>query len=126
MTEYLSSQYDLQDATLVSVYDETPLWSALVGTLLLEHVPLTANVRLKDVASGTGFPLLELAQRLGPTCRATGIDIWKPACERARQKVKTLGIANVTIVEADAAAVPFGDGEFNLIVSNLGINNFEN
>jgi ubiquinone/menaquinone biosynthesis C-methylase UbiE len=122
MGSYPRRPYEFDGVEFVSVYDELPLWSAMVGRILLEQIPLFENARLLDV--GTGFPLLELAGRLGPSCRAWGIDPWKPACERAREKIKVHGIANVQIVEGDAAAMPFEDGQFNLIVSNVGINNF--
>ena len=41
---------------------------------LLKHVPLGRNLRVLDVGCSTGFPLLELAQRLGPTCAVVGLD----------------------------------------------------
>lgn len=126
MSDHPSRPYDFSDAEFVSAYDELPLWSALIGGVLLDHVPLRPDARVLDVGTGTGFPLIELAARLGPTCRACGIDRWKPACERARQKIRLHGIENVEIIDGDAAAMPFADERFNLIVSNNGINNFEN
>jgi SAM-dependent methyltransferase len=77
-----------------------------------------------DAGSGTGFPLIELAQRLGSSCRVIGIDPWLAALRRAQMKTETLSIGNAHIVNGDAATLPFPDGQFNLIVSNLGINNF--
>lgn len=117
--------FDIGSAEFVAVYDELPLWSSLAGKLLLDHVPLRKDTRLLDVGCGTGFPLVELAQRLGPSCRAVGIDPWSAATARARQKARVLGIGNVIVVDGDAAAMPFDDDTFSLIVSNLGINNFE-
>jgi arsenite methyltransferase len=125
MTEYLSRQFDLSDARLVSAYDELPLWSAMAGLLLLEHVPLRPNVRALDVGCGTGFPLLDLSQRLGPGSFVIGLDPWKAALDRANEKARPLGIANVQTVASDAAAMPFEDAQFDLIVSNLGVNNFD-
>jgi arsenite methyltransferase len=126
MIPFPHRRYEFDDAEFASVYDEVPLWSAAVGKLLLENVPLSKNTRLLDVGTGTGFPLLELAGRLGPSCRAWGLDPWKPACDRAREKIRVHGINHVQIVDGDAAAMPFKNKQFNLIVSNLGINNFPN
>jgi ubiquinone/menaquinone biosynthesis C-methylase UbiE len=123
-TSYLDFSADLGDAAAVSAYDQAPLWSAMFGLLLLEHVPLRAGARILDVGCGTGFPLLELTQRGGPASIAVGVDLWREALARAGQKRRTLGLRNVALVHGDAAAMPFADAAFELIVSNLGINNF--
>ena len=44
--------------------------------------------------------------------------------ERARRKVGLHGLANVDIVKADVTSIPFRDAHFDLVVSNIGINNF--
>ena len=125
MSEYLDDTYDVADPEFVSVYDELPLWSAMFGLMLLEHLPLRPNVKVLDVGCGTGFPTLELAGRLGPSCQVYAIDPWKPALARAERKLDVLKIPNVRLFAGDAAAMPFARDEFDLIVSNLGINNFD-
>ena len=124
MTEYLDHTYDVTDPDFVSVYDELPLWSAMFGLVLLDHVELRPNINVLDVGCGTGFPALELAGRLGPSCVVYGLDLWKPAVDRARRKADILRIPNVRLIEGDAASMPFDDERFDLVVSNLGINNF--
>ena len=82
MTSYLDFEIDFSSEAMVAAYDELPLWSAMFGLLLLEHVPL-ANVRhALDVGCGTGFPLIELAERLGPGAIVHGIDPWKAGLAR--------------------------------------------
>jgi SAM-dependent methyltransferase len=66
MTDYLDHRFD-DSAAFAAHYDELPLWSAPFGQLLLEHVPFRRGMRVVDLACGTGFPLFELAQRLGAT-----------------------------------------------------------
>ncbi len=124
MGDDLASRIDLHDPETVSAYDELPLWSAMFGLLLLRRLPLRPDLRVLDVGPGTGFPLLELAQRLGTTCEVHGIDPWIAALARARRKARTRAVRNVTLSAGDAAALPYSDGQFDLIVSNLGINNF--
>jgi arsenite methyltransferase len=124
--DYLAHRLDWREAQFPLFYDELPLWSAMAGLILLEHVPLRPNARLLDVGCGTGFPLLELAERLGPTCRAVGLDPWAHAIDRARMKIEYCGICNVTLIHADAANMPLEESSFDLIVSNLGLNNFDN
>jgi arsenite methyltransferase len=120
---YLSFRADLDDPALVSAYDDLPLWSAMAGLLLLEHVPLSPGVVALDVGCGTGFPAIELAERLGPSARVHGIDPWQPALERARAKAAARGVAQVAFDRGDAGRMPYADAHFDLIVSNLGLNN---
>lgn len=124
LTPYLSYAADFTDPAIVSAYDQLPLWSSMFGLMLFEHVRLQPGAVILDVGCGTGFPLLELAQRCGPTCRAYGLDPWTEALSRADAKRRAYQISNVALVNADAAAIPFADGSFDLVVSNVGINNF--
>ncbi|GGF03735.1 hypothetical protein GCM10011611_06490 [Aliidongia dinghuensis] len=119
-----SADIDLADPAVVDAYDELPLWSALAGQLLLRHVPLAPRLVALDLGSGTGFPATELAERLGPGSMVCGLDPWAEALGRARRKARIRGVAQVTFVRGDGAALPFADGSFDLIVSNLGVNNF--
>lgn len=113
----------LPDHRITHEYDELPLWSAPFGLMLLEFIDLRATAVL-DIGCGTGFPALELAERLGPTAHVDGIDIWDEALERARFKAERWGVRNVTFTKANASSLPFDDARFDLIVSNLGLNNF--
>jgi ubiquinone/menaquinone biosynthesis C-methylase UbiE len=120
----LNSAVDL--STSASMFDEVSLWSSRFGALLFEHLELRDDLDILDVGCGTGFPLIELAAVHGEGCRVTGVDVWKDALERAKVKIAWLGMTNVTVVEGDAAKLPFDDDSFDLIVSNLGVNNFDN
>jgi ubiquinone/menaquinone biosynthesis C-methylase UbiE len=125
VTDYLDDTYDVADPDFVSVYDDLPLWSARFGLALLDHVPLRPNVTVLDVGPGTGFPALELAGRLGPSCLVCAVDPWQSAVVRAARKARIRNVPNVRLVVGDAAHMPFDDERFDLIVSNLGINNFD-
>lgn len=122
---YLNYSFDWTQPSLVNAYDDMPLWSAMFGQFLLEYVPLQPGIRALDIACGTGFPLIELAQRLGPSSRVAGIDIWEAALKRALVKARALGVLSASITNGDAANLPYADRTFDLIVSNLGINNFD-
>lgn len=116
-------RFDAENERDVALYDELPLWSSLAGQLLLDHVPLGAR-RALDLGCGTGFPLLELAERLGPGASVTGLDPWLVALRRARLKRDAWPVPGATMVGGDGAALPFRAATFDLVVSNLGINNF--
>lgn len=115
--------FDPASEAHVALVDEMPLWSALAGSLLLDIVPMTAR-RLLDLGCGTGFPLFELAERLGEQALAVGLDPWRPALTRAMAKRDTWPVPHVGLVCGDGSAMPFRDGSFDLVVSNLGVNNF--
>lgn len=125
MTDYLSHHFDRDAFDLVSVTDELPLWSAPFGMRLLDTIHLQPNLKVLDIGCGMGFPLVEVAERLGPSCKVYGIDPWKRAVERVRLKLKTYAITNVEVSTHAAEAMPFDDEYFDLLVSNNGINNVQ-
>jgi len=114
---------DLDDPRVAEAYEDLPLWSAPFGLALLEAVRLAPGLRALDVGCGAGFPLLELAERLAPTGRAVGVDPWRHALARAARKAALRGASNAWAIAGVAEALPFGDGTFDLVVSNNGLNN---
>ncbi|TDU88490.1 methyltransferase family protein [Kribbella voronezhensis] len=106
-------------------YDELPLWSAPFGQLILEHVPLRRGQTIVDLGAGTGFLTVELAQR-SAAARVIAVDPWAEAMEVLRRKVDYLGLTNVELVTADASALDLPDSSVDVVVSNLGVNNFDN
>jgi len=123
MDNYLKTNYDLNDNETVSVIDELPLWSAPFGLRLLDKINYRKNISALDIGSGLGFPLLEVAMRLGNTCKVYGIDPWEAAVERIKTKVRVYGITNVEIITGVAEKIPLPDNFVDLIFSNNGLNN---
>ncbi len=126
MTDYLKHSFDWANSHVNWIYDDMPQWSAMCGFVLLKHLPLGQNLRVLDLGCGDGFPALEVAQRLGASSRVIGLDPWSGAIQKARQKAEIMGIPNVEFMEGDAGSLPFEDQSFDLIVSNLLINNLSN
>jgi arsenite methyltransferase len=123
--DFLSFEPDFNSPQVIAAYDEVALWSAMFGLLLLEEVPLANVTSVLDVGCGTGFPLIELAERLGGRAHVHGIDPWSGGLKRAAEKIAIRGTRNVTLHEGSASSMPFADATFDLIVSNLGVNNFD-
>jgi len=126
MTHFLEYNTDLSGPGIASAFDQLSVWSSRFGALLLDHIPLAPNLNILDLACGAGFPLFELAQIYGHSCRIVGVDLWKEALVRARLKLDFQPFPNVRLLEANGARLPFTEAKFDLVVSNLGINNFEN
>jgi arsenite methyltransferase len=123
MDNYLKTNYDLNDKETVSVIDELPLWSAPFGIKLLDKIKYRKNITALDIGSGLGFPLLEVAMRLGATCKLYGIDPWETAVERTKTKINVYGIKNVELINGVAEKIPLPDNSLDLIFSNNGLNN---
>jgi SAM-dependent methyltransferase len=121
----LESHYNIDDVDIVSAIDDLPLWSAPFGLKLLDMVRLRRNIRALDIGCGLGFPAIELAGRLGATCKVYGIDPWTRAIERARAKIRAWGLDNIEIIEGKAELLSFADAYFDLVVSNNGTNNVD-
>ncbi|MCB9438590.1 MAG: methyltransferase domain-containing protein [Anaerolineales bacterium] len=122
MLDYLTQP--IPEEAIPTIFDETPLWGARFGQLILDYLELQPNLTAIDLGCATGFPLLELAHVHGPSCQFVGIDIWGAALRRAVHKQQVYGLQQVLLVQADGIAIPLANQSVDLIVSSLGINNF--
>jgi arsenite methyltransferase len=104
-------------------YDDLPLWSAPFGLTLLDAVKLTHPLNVLDIGSGGGFPMLELAERLGASCTVYGVDPSPDAGKMIRMKGRLKEIKNVKMIKCGAEKLPFENDFFGLIISNNGLNN---
>jgi cyclopropane fatty-acyl-phospholipid synthase-like methyltransferase len=89
-----------------------PLWQLEDLTSTMD---LRAGDRVLDLGSGRGATSVFLAREFGSI--VTAADLWVPV-EEATATFHAAGLADqVTAVQADARALPFGDEEFDAIVS---------
>jgi Methylase involved in ubiquinone/menaquinone biosynthesis len=121
MKKYLSNDFDFTE--YVNVSDECSIWSAPFGLKLLDYIDYKQNISALDIGFGTGFPLTEIALRLGESSTVYGIDPWSDAIVRAKKKIEYYRITNIKIFEGVAESIPLKDNYVDLIVSNNGINN---
>ena len=121
MKKYLSNDFDL--SRYVSVSDECSIWSAPFGLKLLDYIDYKQNISAIDIGFGTGFPLTEIALRLGESSTVYGIDPWTDAIKIANKKIEYYRLTNIKIFEGVAESIPLKDKSVDLIVSNNGINN---
>ena len=95
-----------------------PLEAITTGTAaqLVKHASITAGQRVLDVGCGTGVVAITAARK---GARVTGLDLTPELLERARENAR---IAQVDVEwhEGDAEQLPFGDGAFDVVVSQFG------
>lgn len=107
------------------LFDELPLWSAPFGLWILDRVPLAPRQTVLDIGAGTGFLAIELAERCGAGCTVIAVDPWAGAMQRLRRKVAQRQLGRIRLCEQDAATLDLPEASVDVIVSNLGINNFD-
>jgi cyclopropane fatty-acyl-phospholipid synthase-like methyltransferase len=89
-----------------------PLWQLEDLTTTMD---LQVGDRVLDLGSGRGATSVFLAREFGSI--VTAADLWVPAAE-ATATFREAGVADqVTAVQADARTLPFGEEEFDAIVS---------
>ncbi len=115
--------YNLNNDLFVSAYDCCPFWSAKFGYTLLNAVDYRERMTVLDIGTGTGFPAIELAERLGPSSFVYAVDIWQAAIKRAELKAEQLEVKNIKFFELSVLDMPFAENTFDLITSNNCINN---
>lgn len=125
MTLYLKTDLNFDDPDFLSALDDMSFWAAPFGIKLLQLIHYNKNIQALDIGFGSGFPLVELAMRLGPTCKVFGIDPWKAAHDRTKFKLNYTGVQHAELIEGVAECMPFASDAFDLIVSNNGLNNVQ-
>jgi SAM-dependent methyltransferase len=88
--------------------------------LLVESSEVTARETALDVACGPGLVVREFAPAAS---HVTGIDLTPAMIARAREVV--LGLSNVTLDTGDVNALPYSDGEFDVVVSRYAFHHFQ-
>jgi SAM-dependent methyltransferase len=87
------------------------------GPELVEACRISAGQRVLDVAAGTGNVAIRAAQA-GADVVAS--DLTPENFEAGRREARARGV-ELEWVEADAEALPFGDGEFDVVTSAVGV-----
>jgi ubiquinone/menaquinone biosynthesis C-methylase UbiE len=89
----------------------------IVGESLCEAVNLRAGSRVLDVAAGNGNCSLAAARRW---CDVTSTDYVPALLEDGRRRAEAERLP-ITFQEADAEALPFADGSFDVVLSSFGV-----
>ncbi|BCJ51347.1 hypothetical protein Asp14428_28220 [Actinoplanes sp. NBRC 14428] len=88
-----------------------------ISESLVQAADLSAGSRVLDVATGTGNAAIAAARCL---CEVVGVDYVPGLLERARARAAAEHLP-VRFVEADAENLPCDDGEWDAVVSVVGV-----
>ncbi len=84
-------------------------------------LPLKPDMRVLDVATGSGFFAIEVA-RCETSLQITGIDISQSDIRNAKKNVKRQGCSDrIKIVEMDATKMRFDPEEFDMAINFTGL-----
>lgn len=83
---------------------------------LVDFAGVKAGQKVLDVACGTGVVAVTAARR---GARVWGLDLTPELLARARENAAIASV-NVDWKEGDAEALPYGDGEFDVVMSQFG------
>ncbi|NNM67363.1 MAG: methyltransferase domain-containing protein [Spirochaetales bacterium] len=79
-----------------------------------------------DLGCGRGNDVIRLAEQVGPTGFAWGLDLSEGMVEKARKNLEKFGVNNARIVQGDLEKLPFEDESVDLVISNCVLNHAYN
>jgi SAM-dependent methyltransferase len=110
---------DLADKARADVADLLDLQLSPLGLRAIEALSPQLGEAVLDVGCGAGQSVLQLADRVGPKGRVTGIDIAPLALEVARRR--TAGRGHVDLIEGDALKLALPDRSVDRVFSRFGV-----
>ncbi|PLS02125.1 demethylmenaquinone methyltransferase [Neobacillus cucumis] len=76
-----------------------------------------------DVCCGTADWTIALAEAVGPAGKVTGLDFSQNMLNVGKEKVKDLGLEQVTLIHGNAMELPFPDNSFDYVTIGFGLRN---
>jgi putative ABC transport system permease protein len=88
---------------------------------MVRALRLDRGSRVLEIGCGTGLNLPLLSEAVSPAGRVVAVDLTPEMLARARRRVREGGLSNVTLLNGDAASLPFGDGSFDGVLGSLSL-----
>jgi len=96
-----------------------PLWESFTGAGNPQpHVEPQPGRIVLDLGCGAGLDLYLYAEAVGPWGKAYGLDLSEAMIAKAQLNMKTLGVGNVELLCAPAAAIPLPAASVDLVTAN--------
>ncbi|WP_160721354.1 demethylmenaquinone methyltransferase [Bacillus sp. USDA818B3_A] len=76
-----------------------------------------------DVCCGTADWTIALAEAVGPSGKVSGLDFSQNMLNVGKEKVKELGLEQVTLIHGNAMELPFPDNSFDYVTIGFGLRN---
>lgn len=106
----------LKSTWMAGDFGEVAKYAAREGEIFVSRLALKPGQRVLDVACGTGNATIPAA-RSG--AQVVGADIASNLLDQARKRAAAENL-KINFQEGDAEDLPFGDGEFDVVISMFG------
>jgi arsenite methyltransferase len=87
----------------------------------VSYAPPQPGQHILDVATGTGFVAMAVAEIVGETGSVIGVDFTKAYLEKAQAKIDQAGLSNIRLVESDEAKFTARPAQFDGIYCSSAI-----
>src|SRR5438270_10884523 len=106
----------MKSAWMAGDFGQVAVYNTKLGEEFVKSTPIKSGENILDVACGTGNVAIPAA-RAGAV--VTGVDIAGNLLEQARKRAAAEGL-KIRFEEGDAEALPYGDREFDAVLSMFG------
>jgi ubiquinone/menaquinone biosynthesis C-methylase UbiE len=132
--------WPLRDNVTMAIPANTPDWnsfgranasqkwrrqSAAMGSdmtrAIVEAAQVSPDMRVLDIACGTGEPAISIAALLTAGGEVVGVDLSPAPLKIAAERAVQRRLPNASFQQADAHQLPFDDESFHCITSRLGV-----
>ncbi|MBI4715697.1 MAG: methyltransferase domain-containing protein [Nitrospirae bacterium] len=86
---------------------------------LVDRARIEPGHHVLDLGSGTGYPAISAAQRVGKAGSVIGLDLAESMLDVARRKAAALNLSHVTFQTADVTTLPFDAARFDAVTSRF-------
>ena len=96
-----------------------------LGEAALNKLNFNEEENVLDIGCGCGHTTLNIAKRIGPSGKVTGLDISEPMLKRAKESAVEMSITNTSFKCVDVQTENLGDQIYSSAFSRFGVMFFE-